>query len=613
MRTAPFLLKCCRILPWLALATLASAQDSLLLTDLSFWKNTNATNWQIAGNAHAAIDRDDEMTATAGTGVLLNLPTEKNRSNLLSVAEFGDVDVSFDFMMARKSNSGFYLQGRYEVQLYDSWGVQNPAYSDCGGVYARRRWNPQEEMFDGTAPRTNACLAPGLWQHLDISFQAPRFDMTGKKTANARLIKVMLNGVIIHENLELTGPTGGPISEQEAVTGPFMIQGDHGPVAFRRFKISDRQGAPVTVSQPFSYKVIYGEFRSPQDFAGKKVALEGKTDQLTWEVAKRDNAYAIQYTGTIQVPKAGLHHLVLQAGGRSSLLINGKEVLPDAWTNWDNQRSADVELPAGAVSVALTNYKMDGWLPPYLGLWIAGPNSRATALHTMSSTLSAEVHNPILLTSGTPKVFRSFMDIKPPRTKKKRIVHAVQVGDPTHLHYTYDLDNGAVAQIWKGDFLDVSPMWDDRGDGSSRPRGAVLSFDDVPVVVAKTELFDLTSSEFAPINHFRPQGYDLDAAGRPAFRYKMDDMEVTDQLVVVDQKYFSRTLVFRNQAANAAYVCRLALGTTIEKINDTTYAIDGQRYYLLLPAGAKPVIEKSGSLSALYVPVAERVEYSLMW
>ena len=612
MRSALLLFLCCRLWPGLALAPLAPAQDTLPLTDLSFWKKADAENWQIAGNAAAALQKDDEMTAAKGVGVLVNLPDAKHRANLLSAREYGDVDVAFDFMMARHSNSGFYLQGRYEIQLLDSWGVQVPGYGDCGGVYARRRWSPQEELFDGAAPRINACLAPGLWQRMDISFQAPRFNAAGKQTANARLLKVMLNGVVIHENLELTGPTGGPISEQEAATGPFMIQGDHGPVAFRNFKVTERGGPPVS-AQPFAYQVIYGEFRAPEDFAGKKTDLEGKTDKLTWEVAKRDNAFATIFTGNIQVPKAGLHRFLLQTGGRSSLKVNGKEVLPDAWTWYGDQRSAEVTLPIGAALIALTTYKMDGWMAPFLGLWVEGPGARPTALHSMSATLAAAPSDPIWLEAARPKVFRSFMDVVPPRGKKKRVVHAVQVGDPAHLHYTYDLDNGAVAQIWKGQFLDVSPMWDDRGDGSSRPRGSILGFDDVPVVVARAELFNLTPSEYAPVAHFRPQGYDLDAQGQPTFRYKMDDMEVEDRLRVVDQKYFSRSLVFRNIPAGQPYVCRLALGTTIEKLDDLTYAVDGRRYYLQLPAGAKPVIEQSGGLSALYLPVTERVEYGIMW
>ena len=193
MRFTLLFLHCFRILPCLVLVQLASAQDTLALNDLSFWKKESAKNWQIAGNVHATLEKEDK-----GMGILVNLPTKKDRANLVSVQSFGDVDVSFDFMMARHSNSGFYIQGRYELQLFASWGVQTPAFSDCGGSYARRRWNPKEELFDGVAPRSNACLAPGLWQHLEISFQAPRFDAAGKKISNAcdYLKAVFLSGYL---------------------------------------------------------------------------------------------------------------------------------------------------------------------------------------------------------------------------------------------------------------------------------------------------------------------------------------------------------------------------------------------------------------------------------
>ena len=435
MRFSKILLQTLRMLPCLAFATLASAQSSPSLNDLSFWKADQAPNWQIAGGATADLLKDDKMAISKGKGVLVNLPNAKNRGNLLSVKEFGDVDVSFDFMMAKHSNSGFYLQGRYEVQLLDSWGVQTPSFGDCGGIYARRRWNPGEQLFDGVAPRSNACLAPGLWQHIDISFQAPRFDATGKKTANARLLKVVLNGVVIHENLELTGPTGGPISEQEAPLGPFMIQGDHGPVAFRKFNIKDRQGLPVLVNQPFAYEVVYGQFRAPEDFAGKKPDLKGNVAQLSWEVANRENEYAITFTGQIQVQQAGLHQIVLQNSGRSSLKVNGVTLLPDAWTNWRNQRNVEIDLPAGKADISLTIYKMDNWLEPYVSLLVEGPGARATALQSKSATQAVSLPDPILMDAPKPKVFRSFMDIVPNGSPKKRVVHAIQVGDPGQLHY----------------------------------------------------------------------------------------------------------------------------------------------------------------------------------
>ena len=71
-----------------------------------------------------------------------------------------------------------------------------------------------------------------------IEYQTPRFDSAGKKTANLKLVKVTLNDMLIHENVEAKGPTGGSLTGKEAATGPLMIQGDHGPVVVRSIKFT---------------------------------------------------------------------------------------------------------------------------------------------------------------------------------------------------------------------------------------------------------------------------------------------------------------------------------------------------------------------------------------
>jgi hypothetical protein len=85
--------------------------------------------------------------------------------------------------------------------------------------------------------RVNAELAPGNWQTFDIFFHAARFDNNGKKIANAKFEKIILNGVLIHENVELTGPTRGSMLSNDIPVGPLRLQGDHGPVAFRNIWI----------------------------------------------------------------------------------------------------------------------------------------------------------------------------------------------------------------------------------------------------------------------------------------------------------------------------------------------------------------------------------------
>jgi hypothetical protein len=127
-----------------------------------------------------------------------------------------------------------YFQSRYEVQILDSWGVEKPKHGDCGGIY--QRWK-DGKGFDGHPPRVNASRPPGQWQTFDVIFRAPRFDAAGRKVENARFIAVKHNGIVVHENVEVSGPTRASTFGDEKPTGPLMLQGDHGPVAYRNLWI----------------------------------------------------------------------------------------------------------------------------------------------------------------------------------------------------------------------------------------------------------------------------------------------------------------------------------------------------------------------------------------
>jgi Domain of Unknown Function (DUF1080)/PA14 domain len=590
----------------------AIAQQNILLTDMSAWKQEGGKNWQIVADAAAELSKHDVMTSTAGTGVLLNLPDKTNRANLLSVAEYGDVDVSFDFMMAAHSNSGFYLMGRYEVQLLDSWGVKTPGTGDCGGIYKRRRFEGEKEiLWEGHAPKQNACLAPGLWQHMDISFQAPRFDASGKKTANAKYLKIVMNGVTLHENVEMTGPTGGPISEEEAATGPFMIQGDHGPVAFKNFKVTDFKGKNPEMG-PINFKVYYGTFKKNDEFLSKIPDSTGTIDKLTWEVSNKDNEFAQVFSTKLKVPQAGAYTFTLQGAGHNTMRVNNVEIMPDALKYTSNKRIVPVNLEAGEVPIEIIVYKYEGFIKPILGLTVAGPATRPVAFHSFTSLLTGlgTPNDPILLDTKENMVFRSFMDI-PQDGKNKRIVHNVNVGSMDKLHYSYDLDNGAIAQIWKGDFLNTSPMWDNRGDGSSRPRGAVLTIGNTPSVVNDNSKTILKDSMTADAN-FKTMGYDLDNDNLPTFKYQIYGSTITDICKNTEGgKFLTRSISVKNPSPNLSV--RLAIGKNIEAISPDTYLIDGKTYYIKLLNGTKATVEKVGDKSILLSPLKDLVQYAIIW
>lgn len=209
----------------------------LLKAGLSAWENTEG--WKTADEVIVNPDNKKELKIAKPGKAILVVPSRPGGQYLLSKEPHADIEAVIEFMIPEGSNSGVYFMGRYEIQIFDSFDKEDVIHSDCGGIY--QRWGKHRD--EGHAPAVNASTAPGTWQRFEVLFRAPRFDADGKKVENARFIKVVHNGQLIHENVEVTGPTRSAMKENEAeeATGPLRIQGDHGPVAFRVIQIKHRQ------------------------------------------------------------------------------------------------------------------------------------------------------------------------------------------------------------------------------------------------------------------------------------------------------------------------------------------------------------------------------------
>jgi hypothetical protein len=223
----------------LAMTLLAADTDWIELIgghELDSWRKPTGA-WFVAGDAHPDAHEPTNLAGVLGRGVIVNGPGKTR--NLYSRQDFGDLEAHLEFLIARDSNSGVKLQGLYELQICDSAASREKLTgSDCGGVYPRAELLPRyHHLDDGFAPRVNAARPAGEWQTLDLVFQAPRFDATGKKVANARFVKVVLNGKLVHDNIELPAPTGHAWRLPEVRRGPLMLQADHGPVAFRNIRV----------------------------------------------------------------------------------------------------------------------------------------------------------------------------------------------------------------------------------------------------------------------------------------------------------------------------------------------------------------------------------------
>lgn len=190
-----------------------------------------APGWREVGEV--AMDPADpkKLAGMPGQGVILS---EGKAGYLLTRDAFSDVEVHVEFLVPAHSNSGVYVNGCHEVQILDSFGVEKSDYpgNECGGIYPEWVGNANVR---GHTPRVNASLPPGRWQSFDIVYRAPRFDAAGKKTANGCFVKVIHNGRVVHENVEVLGTTRSGLDEVAA--GPLRLQGDHGPVAYRNIRI----------------------------------------------------------------------------------------------------------------------------------------------------------------------------------------------------------------------------------------------------------------------------------------------------------------------------------------------------------------------------------------
>lgn len=221
----------------------------------------------------------------------------------------------------------------------------------------------------------------------------------------------------------------------------------------------------------------------------------------------------------------------------------------------------------------------------------------------------AQTSGHYTLTVGSkPYMMRSYLMFE----GRKR-THVISVGSPEKLNYSYDLKSGALLQVWRDAFLDVTEMWKDRGEPQlAKPLGLVLAFSSAPSV-AKLADKESVWPDSIGFDELRNEGYTLDKNKMPAFQYAANGVEVNDHIAVLNGG-FERT-VSLNGNKQLLY-CRLASGQTIEAQKNGSYAVDAGKYSIKVTSGTKPFIRKSKNGQELLVPLGKgnsSVTYTLNW
>ncbi|MFQ6133403.1 MAG: DUF1080 domain-containing protein [Armatimonadota bacterium] len=154
-------------------------------------------------------------------GVLINKPPS---TDLVCATKMMDHELHVEFRIPPNSNSGVYLQGRYEIQIDDAKKRgDNLDQHMCGAIYGR------------IAPSKNVAKDPGEWQTYDAKFIAARLDEDGNKVENAR-VTLVFNGEKVIDDQEIAGVTGAALDNKEGTPGPLYLQGNHGAVEYRNIR-----------------------------------------------------------------------------------------------------------------------------------------------------------------------------------------------------------------------------------------------------------------------------------------------------------------------------------------------------------------------------------------
>lgn len=317
---------------------LAQSTDPLVsdisLKDLSAFEHA-PESWHIVGDVYYEPYEENIAKEEKGIGILINNPTTDLKGNLLTNMEHGDMDLEFDFMLPKGSSSAIYLQGRYGIRLNDSWSEVNSMAHASGAIYQSSVDNKQTTQT--IPPRVNVCRAPGLWQNLKIFFQAPEFDNTGKKVSNARFRKVIYNGLVIHENIEVLGANFQSLSGDEKPLGPLMFTGNGG-IAIRNIKYKIYENDQSEIKEVTTSSLSPGPWERPIIVTPEKGTIVQRCF-IEYDQKKRTFCVAVGEPGQI-------HYAMDLSQGAIINLWKGKFI--NATTMWTGRGQEQIAHPLGS-------------------------------------------------------------------------------------------------------------------------------------------------------------------------------------------------------------------------------------------------------------------------
>lgn len=577
--------------------------QSIHLTSLDEFKSKDATTtWKIVGNVLIDHDERSPIEIVEGEGLLLNAENNK-AEELLTNLEHGDIDVKIDFMTSKNTSAILYLQGRYGIQLMDSWKSDTLTSKLCGVIL--------QGKDSVTIPLLNVSKAPGLWQHLLIKFKAPRFDTTGNKISNALFEEVILNGKTIQKGVEVAQVADGPFAD-ERKQGPLRFVKNMGMIAFRNLQYKVYGDERIALRN-LKYEVHKGLYKKYDTLKTLVPVRTGPADSLHWNLG--DKRSQISFQGIIQVPQEGQYLFKVKAAGPAWLLIDDQEVV-DNKGNFSRAYYGTTSLIKGdhQIKIIYANYFES------LSIEYAGPGIPLTKLTVPSSERIGHAIEPMeLVIKNEASVQRGFF------THHGKVnTYTMSVGIPGSVNYAYDLSTFNLLTIWRGRFIDVADMWTERGESQMEiPLGAPIELSGAPSLEQlSVPEDDWIDTVIVDNNMYTDRGYQLQKNGLPVFFYSFKGIQVKD--------YFSnsnaaltRTVTLNCEKDEKDIYFLLGTGKRIERLSGGGYAMDDKEYFIDSISGMNEkkimIVQTKNGRFELLLPITVKAgqslsfNYSIIW
>ncbi|MCF8326150.1 MAG: hypothetical protein K9I84_14420 [Leadbetterella sp.] len=435
-------------------------------------------------------------------------------------------------------------------------------------------------------PLAEARRKEGLWQKVELVLS-----LTGLNGIPV-IEKVILNDLLIHSNVLLPN--------LNSTYGSLSFTNLNGLLAFKGFEyIGFEKKQPISISNlTYTLEETYNADRSFESKKQEKVS--GKSSSLTLDIPNNFNKYILHYKGDMNVEKDAIYGFTLEHQGTAKLFIDGEQVVGSGEYLYRNPISGLKEIKAGKHSFEFI-YHPIYWRPVF-GIEVSGADFRPYGLNDPKMLPTRQLDGGIFIENveNKAKTIRSFLNFN-----ETKLTKVISVGTPEKIHYSLDLDNGSLLQVWKGKFADVTQMWHERGEPQLLYPSGLLTVlnDEIPFFEIENEIQPKPDvyTEFVNV------GYDLDGNGVPTYTYNWKNAIFTQKFSPSIGGLFCE--ITTNQISKFGYT--IAIANEITKLSDNLYKVDN--FYIENNEKAKFYVKEINGKYYLRTNLTGKIAYTLTW